>query len=136
MKKNYKVIQILTPEILVINAGKSDGINENDTFQILGEQTEVFDIDTKESLGIIQNIKETVTVIHVFDKMCECSHILSSTATMLASNLLSLYSSSSKQLNVEPSQIVYTDGQEKTIKIGDTAILKKESKNLPGIQKH
>ena len=127
MKKNsvYKVVQILNSETLIINAGKNHNIKENDVFCILGPEVDVIDLDTKERLGKIRNTKETVTVTKVFDKMCECSHFTSGSLVNLTNSLMSIYGSYKKQLDVDPSEITLTDEEEKTIRIGDIAILKK-----------
>lgn len=129
MKKNniYKVVQILDSETLIINAGKKDGIILNDVFNILGTEVNVVDPDTKEMLGTIRNTKETVTVTKVFDKMCECSHFTNGSLAGIANSLASMYTSYKKQLDVDPNQITLTDENEKTIKVGDEAILKEKN---------
>ncbi len=137
MKKNnvYKVVQILNSETLIINAGKNNGIMINDIFNILGTKVNVIDPDTKETLGTIRNTKETVTVTKVFDKMCECSHFTNSSLINIANSFSSMYTSYKKQLDVDPSQITLTAEDEKTIKVGDEAILK-ERTILPAANKN
>lgn len=137
MKKNnvYKVVQILNSETLIINAGKNNGIMINDIFNILGTKVNVIDPDTKETLGTIRNTKETVTVTKVFDKMCECSHFTNSSLINIANSFSSMYNSYKKQLDVDPSQITLTAEDEKTIKVGDEAILK-ERIILPATNKN
>lgn len=128
MKKNkeYKVVKILNAETIIINAGKVDNVKENDTFNILGAKVNVIDPDTKEALGTIQNIKEDVTVTKVFEKMCQCSHFTSGSLANLTSTILNAYGTYKKQLDVDPSEITLKGDEEKTIKIGDIAVLKEK----------
>lgn len=126
-KKNedvYKIVKILDSETIVINAGSENNIEVEDKFEIFGPGINVEDPDTGESLGTLDNIKETVSVIKVLPKMSICSHISERTSIFSITNSLpSLYSSDKykKILNVDKEQIMADDDVDKTLKIGDVA---------------
>lgn len=125
-EKIFKIVKILSDETVIINAGEKDSIKRGDTFEIFGPGMEIKDDDTGESLGTIDNIKETVSVLKVFDKMCECSHI-SETASILdvINSTGRLYNKSKykKILNVDKEQLLNDDNLDKTIRKGDSARL-------------
>lgn len=126
-KKEIRVIKILDSETIIINIGSEKGISENTTFEILGQPIKIVDPVTKENLGFLDNVKETVKPIRIFPKMCLCSHI---TYTSSLINSLSAFSNmyttteQRKILNVEQSQISSNLKIDKTIKIGDKVRIK------------
>ena len=68
--KTYKIINIRNSTTVVVNIGSMNGnISKNDHFLIYELGDELFDPDTKESLGKLEIIKGKVTPIHIQDKM-------------------------------------------------------------------
>ncbi len=120
-KTIFKVIKILDSETLLLNAGKNDEINIGDKFEIYGPGKEIFDPDTKKSLGTLDIIKETVSADTVLDNMCVCRHHQESTLAAMIS-LSTLYvSNGNKILNVDKTQMSNELDEDHTIKIGDKA---------------
>jgi hypothetical protein len=60
-----KVARIIDDHRVVINKGESDGIQIGQRFLILEIGEEVFDPDTKESLGTVEVVKGRGEVTHV-----------------------------------------------------------------------
>ena len=70
MKKNIRVVKVIDEYKLVINVGSADGISMDQRFLVYeNDDEEIFDPDTKESLGFIELVKGTGKVIHVQEKM-------------------------------------------------------------------
>lgn len=69
MSKIIKVIKVINEYTLVINAGSDDGVNERYEFLIYELGDELFDPDTKESLGQLEIIKGTATPTHIQNKI-------------------------------------------------------------------
>jgi len=121
VKEIYKVIKILDSETILLNAGKLDGINIGDKFEIFVAGKEIFDPDTKKSLGTLDTIKEIVTADSVLEKMCICRHHNKSTMSSFI-GLTSLYVSESiKTLNVDKTQMTNEMTDDYVIRIGDKA---------------
>lgn len=130
-EKEIRVIKILDSETIILNVGEEENINENTIFEILGKQTQIIDPVTKESLGFLDNIKETVSPIKIFPKMCLCSHITYTSSLISGlSAISSIYTGAERKkiLNVEQSQISNDPKIDKTIKVGDKA---RKKVNLP-----
>ncbi len=125
--KTYKVVKILSSQTVVINGGTKDGITPNSIFEIIGKGLEIKDPDTNESLGILDNVKETVSVVKLYENMCECSHI-SKNASLgeMVSQMADLYTSSTykKVLNIDEKDLILPTDFDNRIKIGDVAKLK------------
>lgn len=119
----YRVVKILDSESIVINAGSENNVKIGEKFQIVGKGISVEDPETGESLGVLDNIKETVSVVKIFPKMCICSHISEKSSVISIANTVSgFYSSGGKYkkiLNVDKNQIFADDNADKTIRIGD-----------------
>lgn len=64
-----KVASIIDDYRVVINKGTTDGVTVGQRFLILNTGEEVFDPDTKESLGHIEVVKGKGEVTHVQEKM-------------------------------------------------------------------
>ncbi|MCH8063293.1 MAG: hypothetical protein IH861_12400 [Chloroflexi bacterium] len=60
-----KVAKILNDRELVINKGTKDSLQLGDKFKILEKTDEIFDPDTKVSLGSIERVVVRVKVVHV-----------------------------------------------------------------------
>ncbi|QDF28290.1 hypothetical protein [Halarcobacter anaerophilus] len=69
MDKKIKVIKVINDYTVVINAGYNDDIQENYEFLIYEKGEELFDPDTNESLGFLENVKGTASPIHIQNKM-------------------------------------------------------------------
>src|ERR1700730_7423831 len=64
-----KIAQILSPTRVVISAGAAQGVRPGMEFIIYELSGEIFDPETKESLGQLELHKGRVEVIHVQDKI-------------------------------------------------------------------
>ena len=68
--KIIKVVEILDEFTLVLNCGTEDNVAVNQKFLIYSLGNEIFDPDTKKSLGFLELVKGTGVVTHVQPKMC------------------------------------------------------------------
>ena len=125
MDEIYKVTKIVDSKNIIINAGRENYIKKGDKFEIFVKGDEVFDISTKESLGTLDTIKEIVTVVTVFPKMCICQKILKSSFPLLAPIAMEKISpkDSPTDLNIDKSQETGGFSNDFTIHIGDLARL-------------
>jgi hypothetical protein len=64
-----KVIKIVDDYKIAINKGLNDGIKKNDIFIIFEKGEELFDPDTKESLGFLEIPKLKMKVFNIQEKM-------------------------------------------------------------------
>lgn len=121
--QQFRIVKIIDDETIIINAGSNNGIKKNDRFEILGKGIKVIDPQTKEDLGMLDNIKETVTVTKVFEKMSECSNISTTSAMIsLANRITDMYTAPYKKvLNVDKDQINSNELIDNTLRIGDIA---------------
>lgn len=128
MNNQYRIVKIIDDTSLIINAGKENNIEIGDIMEIHGESENIFDPETKENLGKIDIIKDSLKVTKVYEKMCVCetSYVSTYFSTLLSNPL---FSSTQKKLDVEPTDITGTG--DKTIRVGDHAILiKKEAQEI------
>lgn len=70
MNKVIKVAKVTNAEELVLNAGQADKIQEGDRYLVYGIGEEIFDPDTKKSLGCLEVVRGTGKVVHVQERMC------------------------------------------------------------------
>jgi len=71
MKENIKVVYIKDEYELSLNVGEDDGVKKGQIFLIYSlSNHEIIDPDTKESLGYLELVKGTGSVIHVQPKLC------------------------------------------------------------------
>jgi hypothetical protein len=63
-----KVAQIKDTLRVIINKGYEHGVEEGMRFVIYRIENEIFDPDTKESLGFFEHVKAKIKVEHVADK--------------------------------------------------------------------
>ena len=77
--------------IIIINTGKENNIEIVDIMEIHGESENIFDPDTKENLGKIDIIKDSLKVTKVYEKMCVCetSYVSTYFSTLLSNPLFS-----------------------------------------------
>lgn len=119
MEKTYKVVKIIDDETIVINAGTEDGIKFGNEFEIYEAGEEIFDPDTKESLGTLDTIKETVKAVNVLQKMCICRHSNILVYDLSESLNNKFMRTKIKTLNVDATQISGGLSSDKKIRIGD-----------------
>ncbi len=124
MEEVYKVVKIIDIENIVINAGKENYIKKGDKFDIYTIGEEIKDLDGN-SLGTLDTIKETVTVINVFPKMCICQKIVKgsySTLIKFTQDQLT-FKDEIVSLNVDKKELSGGLDEDLTIRIGDLAKL-------------
>ena len=88
-------------------------------FEIFETGEEIFDPNTKESLGTLDTIKETIEAINVLPKMCICRHLTTSIYNMVGILNSNIYKTKIKTLNVDATQISGGLSSDKKIRIGD-----------------
>lgn len=121
-EKIYKIVKIIDDETIVINAGRSDGIICGTKFEIFEVGEEIFDPDNKKiKLGTLDTIKEIVTAVNVFEKMCICRkpytyNVFSGITNRLNENLVQ---TENKILKVDTKQVTGGLSNDLTIRIGD-----------------
>ena len=126
MNNQFRVVKIIDDTSLIINGGSDNNVEVGDLMEIHGKSETIFDPLTKEDLGKFDIVKDKLTVAKVYEKMCICETTYVSTyLPTLLSN--SLFSTKQKKMNVEPTDISGTC--DKTIRIGDEAILIKKLTN-------
>lgn len=69
-KIKFRVVHVIDQENIVINAGVNSGIKLGDRFIIYGIGDEIFDVDSKESLGQLELVRGKGVAVHIQDKMC------------------------------------------------------------------
>jgi len=69
MSKKIKVIKVIDNYTLVINSGSDDGVTDQYEFLVYSLDEELFDPDTNESLGALENVKGIAIPIHIQNKM-------------------------------------------------------------------
>lgn len=123
MEETYKIVKIIDLENIVINAGKDNYIKKGDKFEIYSVGKEIYDLDGN-SLGTLDTIKEVVTVVAVFPKMCICQKIINVTPSYLAAAAKTMLSTQEiASLNVDAKDFSGGLSDDKTIHIGDLARL-------------
>lgn len=123
MEETYRVVKIIDTENIVINAGKDNYIKKGDKFEIYSVGKEIYDLDGN-SLGTLDTIKETVTAVSVFPKMCICQKIVNVTPSYLAAAAKTMLSTKEiASLDVDSKDFSGGLSDDKTIHIGDLARL-------------
>lgn len=74
-KENFKVIEIIDEYTLLINYGFNDGASEGDRLRIYSIGEKVFDPNTKEELGTLDNIKDIVQVEVPYENFSLCKKV-------------------------------------------------------------
>lgn len=103
---DIRVAQVIENDILVINKGEKDLIDESLRFLVYEDQEEIFDPITKESLGKLEKPKGFFKVQHIQEKMTILVSELKREKSPFGALLFTLESTVEKDLL-------------KTIKIGD-----------------
>lgn len=123
MDEIYKVIKIIDIENIVINAGKENYIKKGDKFEIYSVGKEVKDLDGN-SLGTLNTVKETVTAVVVFPKMCICQKIIYTPPAYISITSQNITSKKGPvALDVDTKEFSGGLSEDLTIHIGDLAIL-------------
>lgn len=123
--KHYKVVKIIDSETIIVNIGSDDDVSLNQELEILGNEIPIVDPDTKEILGKINNVKETVSILKIYPKMSICSHIVKRAGLAPSFDPFNNFINR-KILNVDKEEILKSENEDKTIKIGDLVIIKKQ----------
>lgn len=126
--KHYKVVKIIDSETIIVNIGSDDDVSLNQELEILGNEIPIVDPDTKEILGKIKNVKETVSILEIYPKMSICSHIVKRIGLTPSFDPLNNFINR-KILNVDKEEILKSENEDKTIKIGDLVIIKEQQKH-------
>lgn len=115
-----KIIKIINNSSVVVNAGKNEGIKEDELFKIMGEKgVPVTDPDTGKELGTLDAIKGIVKATHVYDKIS----ILETEHSMRSMLINPLVNGFQERLKVDNEQI--TGGMpndDDPVKIGDEVV--------------
>lgn len=72
-----RVVQILDQFEIVLNRGTEHEVNVGDRYLVFGLGSEIFDPDTNESLGVLEEVRGRVEVKHVQEKMATARSIIS-----------------------------------------------------------
>ena len=68
--KQFRVVDVIDQENVVINVGANGDIKRGDRFIIYGVGKEIIDPDSNESLGHLELVRGEGIVVHVQEKMC------------------------------------------------------------------
>ncbi|WP_346877146.1 hypothetical protein [Clostridium sp. UBA5712] len=89
MKKIFKVVRIISPTEIVINAGSNEGILDYQRFLVYSlDGEEIIDPDTGKSLGNLEIVKGTGIATFVHEKMCTITSDMYSKYSNLDINLI------------------------------------------------
>lgn len=119
---DYRVIEILDEYSILINYGAEDGATENDKIRIVSIGPEVIDPETNETLGTLDSIKSTLTIVTAYNKFSLCKKVEVATKNILANPLSQFQTTSktTKSLNIDKSSISNKKApDDDVIKIGD-----------------
>ena len=122
MEEVYRVVKIIDLQNIVIDAGSENYIKKGDNFEIYTLGNNIKDLDGN-CLGTLDTIKETVTVVALFPKMCICQKLAISPAVALAN--IALSRRTAQDLNVDEKDFSGGLSEDLTIHIGDFARLTK-----------
>jgi|GEM_PF-1350339 len=129
----FKVVRILDEYRIVINAGSDKNITDQCYFQIIGANNEIIDPETKQSIGMIRNVKEAVRPVLIEDKFCVCEHFDNRfMKNPVMGQEEQLIFTNSRKLNINKEQIVKYKMDE-PINVLDKALLvtmKPEEKDI------
>ena len=117
-EKTLKIVKIINEYKVIVNAGKNESILEDDIFEVYEPGHEVFDPDTKESLGTLDFIKAKLRVVDVLPKMCICENRDQRLKTL--DSVINMTYNQKTPLNVDSKDISGGfEGINKKIRIGD-----------------
>ena len=123
-----KVAQILSDKRLVLNKGASDGVTEYTEFSVYEIGEEIFDPETKESLGNLEVVKGLFSVVDLQEKLCVVEVTKEPVTTRHYSGgwaNLNMFGSKTEEITTyQPAKIKIAKTnsgyeQQRTIKVGD-----------------
>ena len=123
MAKTFKVIKIINDKTLIINAGREDGVYNEDDIEIYSPGMEITDPDTGESLGTLDYVKATLEVTNAMPKMSECKNVVVKKEKTLS--MLSYYDDTrevktNETININPLDISGGyEGVDPKVRVGD-----------------
>lgn len=122
MSYEYRVIEILDEYSILINYGRDNGAYKNNEVRVVSVGPEIIDPETNESLGTLDFVKETLTIITPYDKFSLCRKVEKITRNIIVSPLAQFNTSTltNKSLNVD--EVTLSNNQldnDPMIKIGD-----------------
>lgn len=85
--RNYRVIEILSDNSILINYGRDHGANENDQVRVISIGPEIIDPETKENLGTLDTVKADLTIVTAYNKFSLCQDIEEVTKNTLVNPL-------------------------------------------------
>lgn len=102
----YKVIEIVDSYHIIINYGTLDNAKKGDCLRIYEPGEPVTDLETGESLGVLDLIKETVEVVTVYERFSICQKITRTKMPMMGSLSQWVHTSeSTHELNINEGQV-------------------------------
>ncbi len=121
-KYDPRVIEILDEYSIIINYGRSNGASENDEVRVIAKGPEVIDPNTGDSLGTLDSIKATLSLVTVYEHFSVCKKIQFKTTNILMSPLSQFQTTTktAKPLNINKDEMSNKKAPEdKVIKVGD-----------------
>lgn len=120
MSNEFNIVKIIDDYKVVVSGG-CNYFERNDVLEVFVKGEEVFDPNTKESLGTLDMIKARLKVDILYEKMCLCVNE-ESKAPISALDIsgLSVFKSIPEPLNVDLTQVSGGfDDIDMTIRVGD-----------------
>lgn len=122
--ENGNVIRIIDEYSILINLGKNDDVRKGKKLEVFEPGEMIIDPLSKEELGSLDYIKDTLEVVNVYDNFSTCQHIDVEEVTVgLAAFASPLERTKTKRtiktLNVNKTEINPMKVHDKIIKIGD-----------------
>lgn len=122
-QNKFRIVKIVDETKFIINAGKIDGIDVDDKFNILNNSKEkIIDPETDEVLGEIESTKGTIIVSKAYDKMSICRSSWIEGQPTLGMNfdfMEKIARGHYKELNVDEDDISALGNTSEPIKVGD-----------------
>lgn len=75
-KENYHIAAILNEYEVVINAGSNEGLSAGDKIEIFEINDDIIDASTKENLGPLVFVKDTLEIVFVDEKYAICQKFI------------------------------------------------------------
>ena len=103
-----KIVKILSETEVVLGAGEESGMREGMEFVIYQDGEEIFDPETKESLGTLEIVKGYVTVINVQTKISIAkthTHSVTRTRQVYSSSILAALSGHIREEQIEVEKV-------------------------------
>ena len=126
-----KIIKLVDEYKIAINKGSDDGIQKNYKFMIYEKGDELFDPDTKESLGFLEipklqmrvfNIQEKMTLLESAETTIETDRKVKRTIKRQSGGISSAYRLALGDLNDETETIIEEKPKERKIAVSERNI--------------